>query len=521
MIEMQLSAKQKKFSPDQWAAALLIAELKPTNWRDWLYKTFPSYVTADFAPRHVELWEWIDGIQKGDRPRPFVALWPRGGAKSTSAELGVVRVGEKGTRRYVWYISSTQDKADKHVESIAALLESSGAERAVGKYGNSKGWRRERIRTANGLTVDALGLDVGARGAKVEDQRPDMIILDDVDENEDSIATTLKKIGIITKSILPAGSNDCAVLFIQNLIHPESIAARLADGRADFLIDRIVSGPFPAIENLTYRQIDGRFVITSGTATWEGQNLKVCQQQIDTWGLSAFLQEAQHNVERTGGLWDHIEFQHVEWDKLPDFVKVSVWVDPAVTSTDHSDSMGISAGGLDSNDYIYGLYFWEDITSPEDALKRAIRKAIELKSLVVGVETDQGGDTWMSVYARSLDTVKEELEKELSEKKYNSIVWPVFRQEKAGAGFGSKAERNARMLADYERGKVKHAIGTHSTVEKSLRRFPNKPLDLADSWFWTWNDLRSANAPLPDNQPQQTSKWLDSEEKHVGWTRRY
>lgn len=463
-----------------------------TEWDEWLHAKFPSYVTADFASHQIAFWEWLEVLERGKRPRPFVALWPRGGAKSTSAELGAVRVGhEKQTRRYIWYVSSTQDKADKHVESIAALLENIGADRAINKYGSSKGWRRERLRTSRGLTVDALGLDVGARGAKVEDQRPDMIILDDVDENEDSIQTTLKKIGIITKSILPAGSNDCAVLFIQNLIHPESIASRLSDGRADFMIDRIVSGPFPAVENLTYEQRDGRFVITGGLATWAGQNIEICQGQIDTWGISAFLQEAQHNVERTGGLWDHIEWQHVEWRDLPDFERVSLWVDPAVTSTNESDSMGISAGGV-CNNVVYGLFFWEDITSPEDALKRAIMKAVELKSMTVGVETDQGGDTWVSVYHRALDSVKDELKQILDEKKYNAIQWPGFKQAKAGAGFGSKAERNARMLADYERGNVKHAIGTHGLIEKSLRRFPNKPLDLADSWFWTWNDLSNS-----------------------------
>jgi len=75
-------------------------------------------------------------------------------------------------------------------------------------------------------------------------------------------AERVKKIDILTKTILPAGSPDCAILFIQNLIHPESIASRLVDGRADFLSERIVSGPYPAIEGLTYEQRNGKFVIT-------------------------------------------------------------------------------------------------------------------------------------------------------------------------------------------------------------------------------------------------------------------
>jgi len=445
------------------------------------------------------LWDWVTGIQAGARPRPFTAFWGRGGAKSTNAEAAVIDLGARGVRRYCWYVSGTQDKADSHVENIGAMLESANvskyypelSRRMIGKYGNSKGWRRNRLRTASGLTVDSLGLDTGARGMKIEDARPDIIIFDDVDELHDTLAITTKKIQTITQSVLPSGSTDCAVMFIQNLIHPQSIASMLADGRADFLTDRIVSGPHPAVEGLVYEQKNGRFVITGGVATWDGQSLEVCQQQIDTWGLSAFLQESQHDVDRAGGIWNHIEFQHEDYDKLPVFTKTAVWVDPAVTTTDDSDSMGISAGGLAASDKIYGLYWWEGITTPEDAISRAIRKAIEVKSLTVGVETDQGGDTWQSVYARSLASVKEKMRGEVSAEEYAKIVWPSFIEDKAGAGYGSKAERNFKMLVDYEHGKVIHVLGTHTVIEKSLKRFPNKPLDLADSWFWTWNDLRN------------------------------
>lgn len=474
----------------------MIANLTPTNWKAWLKSSFPTYVTSEFAPRHIEFWEWVDSIKKGERPRPFCAFWPRGGAKSTSAELACVRLGEYlQVRKYCWYISSTQEKADRHVESIADLLEKSGSERMLNKYGSSKGWRRSRLRTARGLTVDALGLDTGARGAKVEDQRPDLIILDDFDENEDSTQTLYKKIGLITKSILPAGSNDCAILVIQNLIYADSIASRLADGRADFLMNRIISGPFPAVDNLEYEFVldeeIGRHIykIIGGTPTWEGQSLAVCQEQMTDWGLSAFLQEAQHEVERTGGLWDHIQFQHFDFTEIPTYTRTSVWVDPAVTSTDRSDSMGIAAGGVQSSGVVDGLFWWEDVTSPEDALQRAIRKAIEIKSLTVGVETDQGGDTWQSVFTTSLNTVREEYKTSLKATDYEAIIWPTFKADKAGAGYGSKAERNARMMTYYEKGMVRHMVGTHKVVERGLLRFPNKPLDIADAQFWLVNDL--------------------------------
>jgi hypothetical protein len=479
------------------------------NWREWLRKLYPLYVGRPFAQRHVDLWEWVEHLQPGERPRPFVAIWPRGGAKSTSAELACVRIGYNRTRRYIWYISSTQDKADKHVETIASLLESSELERVdpelsnrrVGKYGNSKGWRRSRLRTASGLTIDALGLDVGARGAKVEDARPDLMIFDDVDEKHDTPVTTQKKIDTITTSLLPAGSGDLAVLFIQNLIHPNSIATKLSGKQPEFLADRVLSGPHPAVEGLTYEQQEGRFIITGGAPTWEGQDLATCQNQVYTWGLSAFLQEAQQQVDQVGGIWDHITFRHCEWGEIPwgEIIRGCVWCDPAVTSTDQSCSNGIIADAITQNRIMYRLYAWEGIDTPLNVLKRSIRKAVELGLGYVGVETNQGGDLWKDEFKTALNLTKAEYRERMSEEEFAQIHWPSFRQEKAGTGTGGKVERNQRMLVDYEKGAVIHVIGTHEVLERALKRFPIEPLDLVDAAFWGWNDLRGKVVTVTDD----------------------
>jgi hypothetical protein len=462
----------------------------------WLPTIYPSYVTHAFADRHDAFWSWLWSIEKDERPRPFVGIWPRGGGKSVSAEIGCVSLGARGQRKYALYVCETQDQADKHVQTIAALMETpllseyypKIGRRAVGKYGNPKGWRRQRLQSEV-FTVDAIGLDTAARGVRIEEQRPDLIVLDDIDGKLDSATTVQKKIATLTTSLLPAGSDDVAVLFMQNLIHPDSIAARLADARADFLADRIVSGPHPAVEHLTYEQRDGRYVITGGVPTWEGQNLVVCQQQMDNEGLTAFLQERQHKVDApAGGMFDHLTFRHCRWDEVPDLVKIVVWCDPAVTNTDDSDAHGIQADGLAADGTMYRLWSWEDRTSPQDVLKRALRKAVELKAECVGVETDQGGDTWQSVYREAWRELKEDGEVPAD------VSVPKFRSAKAGQGHGPKAHRASQMLTDYERGKFVHVVGTHEVLERGLRRFPKtKPYDLVDSAYWSWLDLGSSS----------------------------
>lgn len=290
---------------------MLPSRLAPDDYPTWLRELFPTYVTAPLAQHHHRIWQWVWALERGTRPTPLVVLLARGGGKSSSAEMATVAVGARGARKYALYVSGTQKKADDHVGSIATMLESEAvaayypalSERSLNKFGTQKGWRHNRLRTASGFTVDALGLDVDARGVKLDEFRPDLLIFDDVDDSEDSVdPTVLKKLRIITQKILPAGSNDVATLFVQNIVHYESVAARLAgvaSEEADFLADREVVGPIPALIGFQAERIPGtvKWRITSGTPTWEGQNLQTCQANINDWGIKAFRAEAQH--ERT------------------------------------------------------------------------------------------------------------------------------------------------------------------------------------------------------------------------------
>lgn len=506
---------------DADAQALAVLE---SSWRDWTATLFPRHFSHPPVERHERLWDWVWAIRRGVRPPPFVAIWSRGGAKSTTIETAIAALGARGQRRYALYVSGTQAQAEKHVGNIGALLESPTfaqrypgmAERLVNKYGAAAGWRKNQRRTASGFTIDAIGLDVAARGFKIDDARPDLILLDDIDSRHDSATTVLKKVETLTESILPTGSDDVAIIFVQNRVHAKSIASSFADGENTFLLDHILSGPYKAVEGLAVESRDTgdgsgrrRWYITAGRATWEGQSLEVCEGQINDWGLRAFKAEAQHEkLDQPGGIFSELEYRHIARAKLPDLVRSTVWVDPSVSNTDDSDCMAISAAGIDYDELIYALHSWEARTSPEDAIKRAIRVAIEWGSPTVGVETDQGGDTWISVYYRAVEALARELEAAGASLPYV----PRFRAAKAGS-FGSKVARASQMLVDYERGEVIHVIGTHDVREAALFRFPKvKPFDLTDASFWSWADLRGM---VPDDENEGPGILLTG--KTAGW----
>lgn len=359
-----------------------------SGWREWVGAVFGHVASAGFAPRHERLWSWFDSLG-ASTPSPLVECWPRGGAKSTTTELGVVWAGMNLHRRYVLYVSGTQDQADKHVSSIGSWLLRAGMERSVGRYGSSRGWRRNQLRAANGFNVEAIGLDTAARGIKLEEVRPDLIILDDIDDRNDSPALVRKKEASITSTILPAGGPDTAILFVQNLIHDGSAMNRLITGRADWLSARTFAGIEPAIVGLETAEelLDTGVVrhrIVAGIPTWEGQSLDVCQRQIELWGLSAFRREAQHLVRGVQGFFFNEErFRRCDPADLPHGLRlVRAW-DLAGTHGAGDYTVGALLGVCPN-----GVYYVLDVIRVQwnTAL---VRELIRLTA-----ERDRAGEIW-------------------------------------------------------------------------------------------------------------------------------
>ena len=297
-----------------------MAQYDGVPWAQWLIDLFPSYFTTQdgrvvFADFHEKLWEWVFAIERETRPEPLVQVVFRFGGKSTNAEAAAVYVGGEGIRRYGIYCCNTQTQADDHVANISEMLQSPRVaarypglgQPKVDRLSRSLGWKANRLRTAAGFTIDAIGLDRAMRGAKLDDQRPDFFIFDDIDDIDDTADTPRtvgKKEETITRKIIHAGAENAAILCVQNLIHPQSIFSKLVNGTADFLHRRTVVGPIPALKNMTFeKDSEGIVKLTGGTPTWEGFSLERCQAVIEDGGFRAFRVECQHETELATGMF--------------------------------------------------------------------------------------------------------------------------------------------------------------------------------------------------------------------------
>ena len=383
----------------------------PADWRTRIPAMFGRYFWHPFSPPHVELWEWANAITEDSTPRPFVPIWPRLRGKSTNAETVVADAGVRKVRHYCMYVCGTQDQADKHVATIARMLESEGVAAYAPEIGHPKvskngnrTWNRQVVSTRTGFTVEAIGLNKAVRGQKIDWARPDLIIFDDIDAKHDTEASVRKKEEIITDSILPAGSTNCAVLFAQNLIHADSIASRLAktpntDGAADYLMDRIVSGPFPAVEGLKYSPVtEGditRWKITEGRSLWEGFTIPICEDELNRVGPLSYERESQHDVDgdSPNALLTAEDFERTRRTEAPDLARIAVAVDPPGGAT----QCGIICGGKALVGKEWHGFTLEDAStpagaSPEEWALAVLQCVYRNKADVIFVERNYGGD---------------------------------------------------------------------------------------------------------------------------------
>lgn len=420
--------------------------------------------------RHLDLWRWAEALTPGIKPTPRVEIWGRGGAKSAMAELICAYLACTLKRRFGLYVSSTQDKADLHVQAIAATLEAMGVKRAVNAYSSSVGWTATRIQTEHGFGVISVGLNGSIRGARLGEFRPDFIILDDIDEGEDSQTMTAKKMRLLSKAVLPAGSGDAAVLFIQNRIHPDGIIAQVADGRAEMLLGCQITEE-PAVWGLEYeRRIeDGkpRYVITGGTPSWsEGQPLAVCEAQINEWGLRAFLSEAQHEDEPDGGLWDRErDIDPYRVASPPSLRRIAIGIDP---SGGTGTEAGIVAAGLGYDGHAYLLADDSNPGTTDEWVRAACDRYHYLEADCIVAEKNYGGD--MVRYA--------------IEAHDPSVTVKVVTATRG------KLVRAEPIQQRYERGEVHHC-GTFPDLEREMCRWqpgmssPNR----LDAGVWTLTEL--------------------------------
>jgi phage terminase large subunit-like protein len=243
------------------------------------------------------------------------------------------------------------------------------------------------------------------------------------------------------------------------------------DGRADFLANRYISGPYPALLNLQCEQKEGRTILTGGEPTWEGLNLHRCQEIVDTIGLSAFMSEHQHEQHQVeGALWNREILDGTRVQDAPELVRIIVAVDPPGSSTFQSAEAGIVVAGKGKDEHAYVLADWSSRASPDEWGRRTVGAYHQYEADRIIGEVNNGGEM-VEHTVRTID---------------RRIPYTAVRAQRGQ----SKTIRAEPVAAMYEQG-ICHHLGHFPKLEDQLCtwRQGEKSPDRLDALVWAMTHL--------------------------------
>lgn len=206
----------------------------------------PHYFVRKSPVFHRELDAiWQDGVMKQHIPltrteqqiisrmqgchRAVAA--PRGHAKSTNLTFkGSLHAMLYAYKHYLIILSDSSEQAESFLDAIRVEFEEN--ERIEEDFGNlvgSKVWNNKVLLTKSNIKVEAIGSGKKIRGRKHRNWRPDLIILDDI-ENDENVRTPEQRSKLenwFYKAVSKAGDDYTDIVYIGTLLHYEALLAKV------------------------------------------------------------------------------------------------------------------------------------------------------------------------------------------------------------------------------------------------------------------------------------------------------
>ncbi|WP_019057761.1 phage terminase large subunit family protein [Streptomyces prunicolor] len=313
--------------------------------------------------------------------------------------------------------------------------------------GDSTGYRR----CGNGFVFMARGIDSQSLGMKVDQRRPDTILLDDIEPDEANYSLYQKagRLNTLTDAILPLSYTANVVLtgtvtMLGSIVHDLVRAAKGED------MDWVKEESFKVHHHLP--------ILDNGDGTdrsiWPGNPI------FDLDGMKA----RRHTREFAKNMLNDPKAVDSEYWSASDFTygtfqcsNTYLSIDGAVTTKKTSDYTGIAVVGVTSEPYRRALVKFSSQVKLKGAELRdyvlATMQAFPEVNCIL-VETNQGGDLWEEVLHDMPVRVKPV---------HNSV---------------NKKERASRLLALYQSvpPRVVHAEPLHS-LEQEMMQFPKGLFD--------------------------------------------
>jgi predicted phage terminase large subunit-like protein len=318
------------------------------------FRTYlPHYFSAPEAPFHHELIAQVDRRPgPGEVVTPTVDAAPREGAKSTIVSFGYsLHQICHGLRHFIILGSDTEDLASDLTGYI--YLELLYNERIKCDFGEMvrDNWAVDDFVTLNDVRLKARGRGQRLRGLKHKQFRPDLVILDDLenDQNVKSPDLVRKLLNWITRAVYPSIDATGSLLWIGTI---------LANKSALWIAIHSQEEPWCHWQRHLYRALneetgpDGKTMLVS---FWPSLHpVAKLLEQKKMMGSLAFNTEKQNNPVNEEGVFqeDWFRFYHPE-ELSGKHLVVAGFFDPSVEALASSDYKSIITVGWDRREMVY------------------------------------------------------------------------------------------------------------------------------------------------------------------------
>jgi hypothetical protein len=200
----------------------------------WFKYYFPNFYSSEPAGFHLKATKRVlSNLEYFE-----VRSWSRELAKSARTMMEVLYLALTGKKKNIIMTSSTYDNAERLLLPYKSILEANN--RIINDYGIQESlgnWESGEFVTRTGISFRALGAGQSPRGTRKDEIRPDVILIDDIDTDEEcrNPERIKQKLKWIEEALIPTRSISGHLLIIVcgNIIAKNCCVSQLA-AKADF-----------------------------------------------------------------------------------------------------------------------------------------------------------------------------------------------------------------------------------------------------------------------------------------------